>query len=195
MAEMHYSEYLNKVRGCIMGLGDMSWIEPALRVVAKSGADFTAMQLADAYEKGGALTPHFLRNMDRGIFPPLAVFDDPEQGGAGGMDCAPLWACVCPGDPVRARICRARCFGGPSGRGGRGRAVPGRSNGAGLHQGRRGAVPEGCGGGSAGRTAAWRIWWRTPAPFAARTPRRPERAWIGAMAAWTARSSRRWRRC
>ena len=51
MAEMHYSEYLNKVRGCIMGLGDMSWIEPALRVVAKSGADFTAMQLADAYEK------------------------------------------------------------------------------------------------------------------------------------------------
>ena len=103
MAEMHYSEYLNKVRGCIMGLGDMSWIEPALRVVAKSGADFTAMQLADAYEKGGALTPHFLRNMDRGIFPPLAVFDDPEQGGAGGMDCAPLWACVCPGDPARAR--------------------------------------------------------------------------------------------
>ena len=86
MAEMHYSEYLNKVRGCIMGLGDMSWIEPALRVVAKSGADFTAMQLADAYEKGGALTPHFLRNMDRGIFPPLAVFDDPEQGGAGGIE-------------------------------------------------------------------------------------------------------------
>ena len=84
MAEMHYSEYLNKVRGCIMGLGDMSWIEPALRVVAKSGADFTAMQLADAYDKGGALTPHFLSNMDRGIFPPLAVFDDPEQGGAGG---------------------------------------------------------------------------------------------------------------
>lgn len=105
MAEMHYSEYLNKVRGCIMGLGDMSWIEPALRVVAKSGADFTAMQLADAYEKGGALTPHFLRNMDRGIFPPLAVFDDPEQGGAGRHGLRALWACVCPGDRlVRANM-------------------------------------------------------------------------------------------
>ena len=188
MAEMHYSEYLNKVRGCIMGLGNMSWIEPALRVVAKSGADFTAMQLADAYEKGGALTPHFLRNMDRGIFPPLAVFDDPEQCGAGGMDCAPLWACVCPGDPARAREYA-----------GRDASVD--------HQGEAVEAAQFLAAAMAlafikddavqclKAAAAWRIWWRTPAPFAARTPRRPERAWIGAMAAWTARSSRRWRRC
>ena len=100
--DMHYTEYLSRVRGCILGLGDMSWIEPALRVVAKNGMDFTGEQLAAAYEAGGALTPHFLRNMERGIYPPLAVFDDPERYGPGGMDCAPLWACVCPGDPERA---------------------------------------------------------------------------------------------
>ena len=103
MAELHYTEYLFKVRGCALGLGDMTWIEPALRVIARSGMDFTAGELAQAYERGGALTPHFLRNMDRGIDPPLAVFDDPERVGPGGMDCAPLWACACPGDPERAR--------------------------------------------------------------------------------------------
>ena len=97
MAELHYTEYLFKVRGCALGLGDMTWIEPALRVTARSGMDFTAGELAQAYERGGALTPHFLRNMDRGIDPPLAVFDDPERVGPGGMDCAPLWACACPG--------------------------------------------------------------------------------------------------
>ena len=102
MAELHYTEYLFKVRGCALGLGDMTWIEPALRVIARSGMDFTAGELAQAYERGGALTPHFLRNMDRGIDPPLAVFDDPERVGPGGMDCAPLWACACPGDPERA---------------------------------------------------------------------------------------------
>lgn len=103
MADLHYTDYLYKVRGCALGLGDMTWIEPALRVLAHSGMDFTAEELAQAYEKGGALTPHFLRNMDRGIDPPLAVFDDPERVGPGGMDCAPLWACACPGDPARAR--------------------------------------------------------------------------------------------
>ena len=66
MAELHYTEYLFKVRGCALGLGDMTWIEPALRVIARSGMDFTAGELAQAYERGGALTPHFLRNMDRG---------------------------------------------------------------------------------------------------------------------------------
>lgn len=106
--DMHYTEYLNRVRGCILGLGDMTWIEPALRVVAKHGADFTGEQLAAAYNASGALTPHFLRNMARGITPPLAVFDDPERGGPGGMDCAPLWACVCPGDPERAMEYAAR---------------------------------------------------------------------------------------
>lgn len=107
-SDMHYTEYLSRVRGCILGLGDMIWIEPALRVVAKNGMDFTGEQLAAAYEAGGALTPHFLRNMERGITPPLAVFDDPERDGPGGMDCAPLWACVCPGDPERAMEYAAR---------------------------------------------------------------------------------------
>ena len=45
-SDMHYTEYLSRVRGCILGLGDMSWIEPALRVVAKNGMDFTGEQLA-----------------------------------------------------------------------------------------------------------------------------------------------------
>lgn len=108
MAELHYARYLEKVRGCIMGLGDMTWIEPALRVVAAQGVDFTGLALAKAYEQAGALTPHFLRNMDRGIYPPLAVFDDPQASGAGGMDCAPLWACICPGDPTRAMEYAAR---------------------------------------------------------------------------------------
>ena len=106
--DMHYTEYLRRVRGCILGLGDMSWIEPALRVASKHGVDFTGEQLAAAYEAGGALTPHFLRNMERSIYPPLAVFDDPERYGPGGMDCAPLWACVCPGDPERAMEYAAR---------------------------------------------------------------------------------------
>ena len=32
-SDMHYTEYLSRVRGCILGLGDMSWIEPFDRTI------------------------------------------------------------------------------------------------------------------------------------------------------------------
>ncbi len=99
---MRYEEYLNRVRGCVLGLGRAPFLAPALGAAARFGPDLTALDLARAYAQEGVLSPHFQRNMERGVLPPLAAFDDPERDGAGGMDRAPLWACLCPGDPARA---------------------------------------------------------------------------------------------
>lgn len=141
----------------------MTWIEPALRVIARSGMDFTAGELAQAYERGGALTPHFLRNMDRGIDPPLAVFDDPERVGRAAWTARPSGPAPPRRPGARARLRQAGRGGRPRGRGRGGGRVPRGGDVPGLCAGRcRGLHPRGRRAPARGEPG-WRAWRWTPA--------------------------------